>query len=411
MATGNSSSIIGCTYTTCLSEQQQEYLKAREEKMKKKEVATPTSSDIITPVTTSTNATTSSIESPTSSQTQPQPNQTSSSSSSSSSTMSRANFNMRGHKVDVKLVRWNEPYQKLASCDSKGLIYVWIKHDGRWSIELINDRGSTVSDFAWSHDGRMAVICYQDGFVLVGSVNGQRYWSHLYDLSTKTITCASWAPNDTFILLGLSDGSLMVLDENGSLLSRHAIKNDLLTGLAYNCPKFFIEELINLNNTANSNSSSSSSSTDAADATNHADPFLSQRNRIRLSSNLLNFVNNDHQINNRVDSRLRNKVNNSNYLLACSFKTNGVVYLMRNYEDIDPIVIDTKLEGVKIEWSNSGRFLAVGGYEVKSKSYAKQGVGKNSNNLSNKTNFVHFYNTSGNLIYKIQIPSIVIALS
>jgi len=43
------------------------------------------------------------------------------------------------------LVRWNEPYQKLATCDVTGIIFVWIKHDGRWSIELINDRSSQVT--------------------------------------------------------------------------------------------------------------------------------------------------------------------------------------------------------------------------------------------------------------------------
>ena len=57
--------------------------------------------------------------------------------------------------------RWNEPYQKLASCDTSGIIFVWIKYEGRWSIELINDRNTPVICFAWSHDGRMALICYQ----------------------------------------------------------------------------------------------------------------------------------------------------------------------------------------------------------------------------------------------------------
>ena len=37
-------------------------------------------------------------------------------------------------------MRWNEPYQKLASCDTAGVINVWMKHEGRWTIELINDR-------------------------------------------------------------------------------------------------------------------------------------------------------------------------------------------------------------------------------------------------------------------------------
>ncbi len=46
--------------------------------------------------------------------------------------------------VQVILVKWNEPYQKLATCDAAGVIFVWIKHEGRWSIELINDRNSQV---------------------------------------------------------------------------------------------------------------------------------------------------------------------------------------------------------------------------------------------------------------------------
>ncbi|KOB71427.1 putative DNA polymerase theta [Operophtera brumata] len=47
-----------------------------------------------------------------------------------------------GFRRKVILVKWNEPYQKLASCDSSGVIFVWIKYEGRWSIELINDRST-----------------------------------------------------------------------------------------------------------------------------------------------------------------------------------------------------------------------------------------------------------------------------
>ena len=47
--------------------------------------------------------------------------------------------------VQVVIVRWNEPYQKLATCDISGIIFVWTLHEGRWSIELINDRNNQVS--------------------------------------------------------------------------------------------------------------------------------------------------------------------------------------------------------------------------------------------------------------------------
>lgn len=113
-------------------------------------------------------------------------------------------------------MKWNEPYQKLASCDSSGIIFVWIKYEGRWSIELINDRNTPVTHFSWSHDGRMALICYQDGFVLVGSVAGQRYWSSMLNL-VATITCGIWTPDDqqvsSFTLLMFTTSCLSCLQK------------------------------------------------------------------------------------------------------------------------------------------------------------------------------------------------------
>ena len=254
----------------------------------------------------------------------------------------------------------------MATCDSKGVIYVWVKYEGRWSIELINDRGICVSDFAWSHDGRMAVICYQDGFVLVGSVTGQRFWSHLYDLSAISITTATWTPNDLYLILGLSNGTLMVVDENGLVLSKHNLKNDNISSLAYNCPKFTIN-FLNENNTnkqqpnsnnSNSNTSSTTNSTNRNLSSNLSASITNINNRLRLSNNMLNnasTTNNNNINNNNLnisinnghgnDSRINSRVNNNNYILACSFKSNGLIYLLKTYDDIDPFIIDTKLEG------------------------------------------------------------------
>ena len=87
----------------------------------------------------------------------------------------------------VILVKWNEPYQKLASCDSSGVIFVWIKYDGRWSIELINDRSTPVTHFSWSHDGRMALICYRVNYsIWLGLRSNNRDFFFL----TRTINIA-----------------------------------------------------------------------------------------------------------------------------------------------------------------------------------------------------------------------------
>ena len=87
----------------------------------------------------------------------------------------------------VTMVRWNEPYQKLASCDSTGIIFVWIKYEGRWSIELINDRNTPVTSFSWSHDGRMALICYQ-----VGAWSSLKWWDTLYSIVKCTDLYEAW---------------------------------------------------------------------------------------------------------------------------------------------------------------------------------------------------------------------------
>ena len=107
----------------------------------------------------------------------------------------RTNFNLRAHRTEVRLVSWNVPYQKLATVDEKGVIFVWVKHDNRWSLELINDRSHPVTDMAWSPDGRMTVICYEDGFILAGSVTGQRYWSTVLNIPHAQISAVAWLPD------------------------------------------------------------------------------------------------------------------------------------------------------------------------------------------------------------------------
>ena len=67
----------------------------------------------------------------------------------------------------------------------------------------------------------MALICYQDGFVLVGSVAGQRYWSTLLpqsdvDGAAGTVTSGVWTPDDQHVYLGTSNGSVLVMDIQGN---------------------------------------------------------------------------------------------------------------------------------------------------------------------------------------------------
>lgn len=64
-------------------------------------------------------------------------------------------------------MRWNEPFQKLATCDADGGIFVWIQYEGRWSVELVNDRGAQV--------GMHFFLCSQEGSAPERARNGTSY--------------------------------------------------------------------------------------------------------------------------------------------------------------------------------------------------------------------------------------------
>ncbi|XP_066582031.1 tubby-related protein 4 [Prorops nasuta] len=217
----------------------------------------------------------------------------------------RANYNLRGHRSEVILVKWNEPYQKLASCDSSGVIFVWIKYEGRWSIELINDRNTPVTHFSWSHDGRMALICYRDGFVLVGSVAGQRYWSSMLN-DKATITCGIWTPDDQQVYFGTTSGQLIVMDVHGAMVSEVQLAAGV-TSMAWSAEKFTMEE--------------------------GDDDVTSDRSQ--------------------RDER--------SYVLAVCL-ADGNIVMLRSFDDVSPITIRTNLKApLHAEWSNSRKLLAIAG--------------------------------------------------
>ncbi|KAF5286901.1 hypothetical protein FQA39_LY00434 [Lamprigera yunnana] len=247
----------------------------------------------------------------------------------------------------VILVKWNEPYQKLASCDSSGIIFVWIKYEGRWSIELINDRNTPVTHFSWSHDGRMALICYQDGFVLVGSVAGQRYWSSMLNLEA-TITCGIWTPDDQQVYFGTTSGQIIVMDVHGAMVSQVQLSADVgISSMAWSCEKFKMEE----------------------------------------------GDDNDPGVTNATERK---------FILAVSLQ-NGYIFLLKTFDDVTPIHVDTGLQGpLCMEWSNSREILAVAG------------SCKNSSNLNVQTevtSMLKFYNDKGALLYGAIVPCTQTAIS
>lgn len=77
----------------------------------------------------------------------------------------------------VVVVTWNSIFRKLTTSDQYGLIIVWMLHKGMWFEEMINNRNkSVVRDMKWTGDGQKICIIYEDGAVIVGSVDGNRLW-------------------------------------------------------------------------------------------------------------------------------------------------------------------------------------------------------------------------------------------
>lgn len=144
----------------------------------------------------------------------------------------RYNFNLRGHHNAIRMVTWNRSQTKLASCDASGIIYVWVRNDDRWSVELVNDRGVKVSDLSWSPCGGSALICYEDNFVLIGSANGQRVWSNSFP-ATASVTCGVWAPDSRQLVLGFSTGTIQVLSSQGANITERSYTEDKLVQMAF----------------------------------------------------------------------------------------------------------------------------------------------------------------------------------
>lgn len=144
---------------------------------------------------------------------------------------SRYNFNLRGHHSAICMVTWNRVQTKLASCDSSGVIYVWVRNDDRWSVELVNDRGVKVRDLSWSPCGSSALICYEDNFVLIGSSTGQRVWSNSFPTAV-TVTAGVWTPDSRQLVLGFASGIIQVLSDEGANITERSFTADPIVKLA-----------------------------------------------------------------------------------------------------------------------------------------------------------------------------------
>mmetsp|Transcript_9052 Transcript_9052/g.14851 ORF Transcript_9052/g.14851 Transcript_9052/m.14851 type:complete len:1200 (+) Transcript_9052:114-3713(+) len=128
------------------------------------------------------------------------------------------NQTLEGHNGSVMCVTWNENFRKLTSSDQYGLIIVWMLHKGMWFEEMINNRNkSVVRDMKWTSDGQKICIVYEDGAVIVGSVDGNRLWGK--ELKVNLFLVA-WAPDGRNILFCTLDGEVHLYDNLGNFITK-----------------------------------------------------------------------------------------------------------------------------------------------------------------------------------------------
>mmetsp|Transcript_20542 Transcript_20542/g.58181 ORF Transcript_20542/g.58181 Transcript_20542/m.58181 type:complete len:1228 (-) Transcript_20542:92-3775(-) len=123
------------------------------------------------------------------------------------------NQTLEGHQGNIMVITWNDNFRKLTTSDQNGLIIVWMLHRGIWFEEMINNRNrSVVRDMKWSSDCQKICIIYEDGAVIVGTVDGQRLWGK--EIKTQ-LAFVEWSPDGKNILFCTLNGEVHVYDTEG----------------------------------------------------------------------------------------------------------------------------------------------------------------------------------------------------
>uniref|UniRef100_A0A8C9HGE5 WD repeat domain 35 n=1 Tax=Piliocolobus tephrosceles TaxID=591936 RepID=A0A8C9HGE5_9PRIM len=92
-------------------------------------------------------------------------------------------------------------------------------YKGSWFEEMINNRNkSVVRSMSWNADGQKICIVYEDGAVIVGSVDGNRIWGK--DLKGKQLSHVTWSADSKVLLFGMANGEIHIYDNQGNFIMK-----------------------------------------------------------------------------------------------------------------------------------------------------------------------------------------------
>lgn len=265
------------------------------------------------------------------------------------------NQTLEGHTGAVMCVTWNPIFRKLTTSDESGLIIVWMLHKGMWYEEMINNRNkSVVRDMQWTSDGRKIAIVYEDGAVIVGSVDGNRLWGKELNMPLRFV---EWSPDARWILFVTLDAEVWIFDADGNKIrsltligqDHSALGGEVgITGIHWFC---------------SGNSSG---------------------NYYRSSSAV-------------VDKSRQEFV-----ATFCIAFENGTMQLSNGEDEHSTELVDTELATIThVKWSSKGTILAVVGSQA---SGGRDRAESKKETQSQGSNIVKFYDNKGIFIRSIRIP-------
>jgi WD repeat-containing protein 35 len=252
------------------------------------------------------------------------------------------NQTLEGHTGGVMCVTWNPNFRKLTTSDESGLIIVWMMHNGMWYEEMINNRNkSVVRDMKWTADGRKICIIYEDGCVIVGSVDGNRLWGKELGLPLRFV---EWSPDMKLIIFVTMSSDVLVFDSEGNRLRTMTLaardfeygrdgdgRNAAVAGIHW-----------------------------------HAPEGGASKKAMNMSTALPHL---------------------------CIALDNGVIQLSRSDEDNQVIIINTEMRITGCKWNSNGTVLAVTGASTSRKG-----------DVIRVINQVKFFDASGRYLRNIRIP-------
>lgn len=222
------------------------------------------------------------------------------------------NQTLEGHQGNIMVITWNANFRKLTTSDQNGLIIVWMLHRGIWFEEMINNRNrSVVRDMKWSADCQKICIVYEDGAVILGTVDGQRLWGK--EVKTQ-LAFIEWSPDGKCILFCTLNGEVHVYDNEGIYSHR--------------CPIYCLD-----------------SGTEGTVAIAGIDWYAGGSNS-------------DNQV----------------PTLCVGFE-NGRVQVMRSDSDDKPVLIDTQLRCTGLKWDPNGQTVAIAGMQTQAGAAADREMG------------------------------------